>query len=92
MIDQPKKTAAIPKKTLKDEYPANLIHSLFCKSMKASFEKEENVVNPPHIPTVRNTLHSCDIKPPFSVIPKRIPIRKLPEIFTRNVPQGKDDK
>lgn len=73
------------------EYVARRKSSLFCNNRKASFEKEEKVVNPPQNPTVRNNLHSGDIKLPFSEMPKKIPINKLPRMFTRNVPHGKTD-
>ncbi len=56
--------------------------------MYASFEKDENVVNPPHIPTVKKRRHSDDIINPFSKMPRKIPMRKHPAILIIRVPQG----
>ena len=63
--------------------------SLFCSKIKASFEREENVVNPPQTPIVRNIRHSGDIIFPLSDMPKNMPTRKLPIILTKKVAQGK---
>ena len=56
--------------------------------MNESFEKVEKVVNPPQIPTVKKSRHSDDIINPFSKMPRKIPIRKLPEMLIIRVPQG----
>jgi hypothetical protein len=49
----------------------------------------EEVANPPQTPTVRKIRHSGDMIFPFSERPKRIPITKLPIMFTVKVPMEK---
>ena len=49
----------------------------------------ENVVKPPHTPVIRNSRQSAVITALFSEAAKKIPIKKQPTMFTRNVPQGK---
>jgi hypothetical protein len=53
---------------------------------------EENVVNPPHKPTIRKSLHSREIRSLFSDIPVSNPIKKLPVILIRSVPTGIEKK
>lgn len=57
-------------------------------SDRFSLANVEKVVNPPQNPTVRNILIPGLIRSPLSDIPYMIPIRKLPKMFTVNVPQG----
>jgi hypothetical protein len=56
-----------------------------------SYEKVENVVNPPQNPAVRNNRHSAPDIFPRSLSPKISPMRKHPIIFTANVPNGNAD-
>jgi len=70
---------------------ANLNQSLFCKSINASLDNDENVVKPPQIPTVKKILHSGESIFPRSERPKNKPINKLPNILTRNVLHGKTE-
>ena len=58
----------------------------FCKSSNASFENVENVVKPPHRPTVRNSARLCDIFPFLLINPPRIPINRQPSRLTTRVP------
>ena len=57
--------------------------------MRASFEKVENVVNPPHRPTVKNRDHGLPSLEVLLKIPQSNPMSKQPARFTRSVPQGK---
>ena len=88
MINLPTYTMKGPKIKLSPEYKKRFRNSLFCNSMKDSLENVEKVVNPPHSPTVRNKRHSGDMKLLLSEIPKKTPMRRLPSIFTKKVPQG----
>lgn len=51
-------------------------------------EKDEKVVNPPHMPVAKNIRISFESKLDLSLKPKTILIIKLPTIFTTNVPTG----
>jgi hypothetical protein len=53
---------------------------------------DENVVNPPQIPTIRNNLHSNDKTSLLEAIPVRKPIKKLPAMLTKRVPRGIEKK
>ena len=58
------------------------------EALAALREKVENVVNPPHTPTVRNNtqaLFACEL---LLKIPHSRPIRRHPTRFTRSVPHG----
>jgi len=52
---------------------------------------DENVVKPPQKPVIRKTFIDDEMRLPLSANPKNIPIRKLPIIFTANVPHGNTD-
>ena len=58
--------------------------------INVSLENAENVVNPPNTPVAKNNFNSCEISP-LSKIPKTIPIKKQPKMFTINVWNGKND-
>jgi len=58
---------------------------------KLSEEKVENVVKPPHNPTVKKRRRSGDIRTPFSRMPYIKPSRRHPAILTVRVPKGKED-
>ena len=57
--------------------------------MRASLEKVENVVNPPHRPTVRNRDHELPSLEVLLKIPQSNPMMRQPMRLTRSVPQGK---
>ena len=52
-------------------------------------EKVENVVNPPHRPTVRNSDHELASLEVLLKYPQIKPIRRHPARFIKSVPQGK---
>ena len=53
-----------------------------------SAEKDEKVVKPPKNPTVIKIFHESKFERPIKNA-KKIPIKKLPKIFTVKVPRGK---
>ena len=63
-------------------------HSPDFKRVILSYEKVENVVNPPQIPVIRNNLVSGLKIFPFSARPTKAPIRKQPIRLTEKVPSG----
>jgi hypothetical protein len=88
----PKNTAINPRKILNPVYNSIERYNPLCNSIRFSFVNEENVVNPPHNPTIRKSLHSRDRRLLFSEKPERNPIIKLPDILTRRVPTGIEKK
>lgn len=87
----PAKVASNPIKMLLPVYKKKLKYSVSRSMATFSAAKAENVVKPPQKPTVRNILHSVEIKFPFSAIPYINPIKKQPAIFTTKVPYGNED-
>lgn len=57
-----------------------------------SSENDENVVNPPQIPTIKNNRRSGEMISLFAAIPAKNPMIKLPAMFTVSVPTGIDRK
>ena len=56
-----------------------------------SLAKDENVVKPPQNPALRNNRNSAFIRFPRSDKPYKIPIRRLPRMFTVKVPYEKTE-
>lgn len=88
----PKYTAKNPNKILAPVYNNAVKNCPFCINIMFSFEKDENVVNPPHTPTIRNNRKSGERISLFEEIPTRKPIKKLPNTFTVSVPIGMERK
>lgn len=91
MNEIPMKVAIRPRKILEriyaDAYQNWPSRSIFT----VSFEKAENVVNPPKTPVARNKRHSW-VRFPLSLKPKTTPISKHPSMFTPSVPKGKVER
>ena len=85
----PSQTINIPSTTLTMIYISITIQWRCCNSKKLSFAKDEKVVKPPQKPVISNALIAGVIACVRSAIPNRIPIIKLPTIFTTKVPNGK---
>ena len=64
----------------------------FCIKVRFSAVKDEKVVKPPQIPTIKNRRKPGDIISLFPEIPIIKPISKLPNTFTDKVPIGMDRK
>ena len=73
-------------------YNINEKYCPVCSNIRFSFVKAENVVNPPQIPTIRNSRHSTVKIVLLSAIPVKNPIKKLPITLTKSVPTGIEKK
>lgn len=62
----------------------------FWTNWEFSLRKVENVVNPPHRPTVRNSFMEEPSQPPCSEQPQNRPMKKHPTTLTKKVPNGNE--
>ena len=84
----PKYTAKKPKKILKPVYSKTEANCPFCINVKFSSVNDENVVNPPQIPTIKNKRKLGVIISLLAEMPTIKPMIKLPKTLTVNVPNG----
>jgi len=84
----PRYTAVKPSIILRDVYKTRDRIWPLCNSSRFSLVNEENVVKPPHNPTMSNNLRSEFNMTLFAAIPVRKPMIKLPVTFTVSVPIG----
>lgn len=77
--------ADIPTAILKMIYEAAVIYEPFSISPLVSRAKDENVVKPPQMPTLRKSTSLGDAENCFNASAATRPIRKLPNTFTINV-------
>ena len=81
----PAKTPPMQRTRLAATYIPNISALPLCKSPRASSENVENVVNPPHMPTFRNSSQGPFGSPYYSAACTIIPIITAPMTFTASV-------
>ncbi len=87
----PASIASRPKLKLSMLYRIKVPTFPLCISLMFSSAKVENVVNPPHIPVIKNSLHSFVNQLYFNDSAYSSPTKKHPEIFIRKVDSGNEE-
>lgn len=75
---------------LTDKYKIAVSHAPLSVILHISSANDENVVNPPQNPAIRNALSDAPDRRVLSNSPQKIPMSKQPNKFTVSVAAGKD--